>query len=75
MKKIINNVETEMTAEELTAFENQQKEQQEYFAIKDAEQQAKLDNQASGNQKFLDMGLTQAEATALTGYKPPEEDK
>lgn len=75
MKKIINNVETEMTAEELTAFENQQKEQQEYFAIKDAEQQAKLDNQASGNQKFLDMGLTQAEATALTGYKPPEDEE
>jgi hypothetical protein len=25
----------------------------------------------SGNQKLLDLGLTQAEATALTGYKPP----
>ncbi|WDQ27571.1 hypothetical protein EXVC032PBaldr_050 [Pelagibacter phage EXVC031P Hodr] len=29
----------------------------------------------SGNQKFLDMGLTQAEATALTGYTPPEESE
>tara|TARA_R100000479_G_C6266360_1_gene157855 strand:- start:232 stop:465 length:234 start_codon:yes stop_codon:yes gene_type:complete len=28
----------------------------------------------NGNQKLLDMGLTQAEATALTGYKPPEEE-
>ena len=27
--------------------------------------------QASGNQKLLDLGLTQAEATALTGYTPP----
>ena len=27
----------------------------------------------SGNQKLLDLGLTQAEATALTGYTPPEE--
>jgi hypothetical protein len=27
---------------------------------------------ASGNQKLLDLGLTQAEATALTGYKPEE---
>jgi len=31
-------------------------------------------NKASGNQKFLDMGLTQAEATALTGYTPPLEE-
>ena len=28
---------------------------------------------ASGNQKLLDLGLTQAEATALTGYTPPVE--
>ena len=27
--------------------------------------------QATGNQKLLDLGLTQAEATALTGYTPP----
>ena len=25
----------------------------------------------TGNQKLLDLGLTQAEATALTGYTPP----
>ena len=29
---------------------------------------------ASGNQKLLDLGLTQAEATALTGYTPPSEE-
>ena len=34
---------------------------------------SELKNQISGNQKLLDLGLTQAEATALTGYKPPEE--
>jgi hypothetical protein len=28
----------------------------------------------NGNQKLLDLGLTQAEATALTGYTPPSED-
>tara|TARA_R100000654_G_scaffold9399_1_gene21715 strand:- start:248 stop:520 length:273 start_codon:yes stop_codon:yes gene_type:complete len=27
-------------------------------------------DKVSGNQKLLDLGLTQAEATALTGYKP-----
>lgn len=43
-----------------------------------AEVQTKLselqsaDVSSSGNQKLLDLGLTQAEATALTGYKPTE---
>jgi len=36
--------------------------------------QAKEDAKVSGNQKLLDLGLTQAEATALTGYTPPSED-
>ena len=36
--------------------------------------QAKETAQASGNQKLLDLGLTQAEATALTGYTPPVEE-
>lgn len=34
----------------------------------------KATDQASGNQKLLDLGLTQAEATALTGYTPPVEE-
>jgi hypothetical protein len=41
------------------------------------EEQAKIDEatakataKASGNTKLLDLGLTQAEATALTGYTP-----
>ena len=33
--------------------------------------QARKDAKVSGNQKLLDLGLTQAEATALTGYTPP----
>tara|TARA_R110002050_G_scaffold218646_1_gene354577 strand:+ start:736 stop:1041 length:306 start_codon:yes stop_codon:yes gene_type:complete len=32
-----------------------------------------VDVKASGNTKLLDLGLTQAEATALTGYVPPAE--
>jgi len=31
----------------------------------------KATDKATGNQKLLDLGLTQAEATALTGYTPP----
>ena len=42
-------------------------------AQKEAEETAKATAQASGNQKLLDLGLTQAEATALTGYTPPTE--
>jgi hypothetical protein len=46
----------------------------ELETAEDAEKQAKIDAQVSGNQKLLDLGLTQAEATALTGYTPPSED-
>jgi len=35
------------------------------------EAQAIIDAKASGNTKLLDLGLTQTEATALTGYTPP----
>lgn len=35
---------------------------------------AKAAAQASGNTKLLDLGLSQAEATALTGYTPPVEE-
>jgi len=45
----------------------------ELQAEENAKEQAKATAQASGNQKLLDLGLTQAEATALTGYTPPVE--
>ena len=75
MKKIINNVETEMTAEELTAFQNQQADQQKDNDAQKIKEDAKLSAQISGNQKLLDLGLSQEEATALTGYKPIEEEE
>jgi hypothetical protein len=37
------------------------------------EETAKENAKVSGNQKLLDLGLSQAEATALTGYTPPSE--
>jgi hypothetical protein len=57
---------SDMTAEEIT-----QAEQDIIIGnnVKD-EEQAKATNKANGNQKLLDLGLTQAEATALTGYTP-----
>ena len=34
----------------------------------------KIADAKTGNQKLLDLGLSQDEATALTGYKPEEAD-
>ena len=63
-----------------TDFNNITVEDNKSFNFTWADVQAKateLDNeispQVSGNQKLLDLGLTQAEATALTGYTPPTE--
>jgi len=54
-----------------TTFVSNEPTSEEIAAI-EAEQQALATNKANGNQKLLDLGLTQAEATALTGYKPTE---
>lgn len=79
MKKTIynpenpNGLEVEMTAEEISQKETDIANA-EAEATARAEAKAKKDADAkSGNQKFLDLGLTQDEATALTGYTPPTE--
>jgi len=77
MNKLIYNTENpngilvDMTAEELAQKET---DKQNFEAKRQAEETAKqadATNKASGNQKLLDLGLSQAEATALTGYTPP----
>ena len=68
------NVEVEATAEYIAQNEKEVQWYQNKKAEEQAEEQAKATNQASGNQKLLDLGLTQAEATALTGYTPPVEE-
>ena len=45
----------------------------ELETAKTNEENQKATDKANGNQKLLDLGLTQAEATALTGYTPPTE--
>ena len=71
MKKQINNDLIDMTAEEITEAENRTQSWQTYKQEKETAKQADATNKANGNQKLLDLGLTQAEATALTGYTPP----
>tara|TARA_Y100000310_G_scaffold2300_1_gene2879 strand:+ start:703 stop:942 length:240 start_codon:yes stop_codon:yes gene_type:complete len=60
----------ELTAEEENVRQQDfEKQQIEDTAIKEKETK-KLADQKTGNQKLLDLGLTQDEATALTGYAP-----
>ena len=66
-----NGIIVDMTAEEIAKAETDaQNFEAEQQAIETAKQ-AEATNKANGNQKLLDLGLTQAEATALTGYTPP----
>jgi len=76
-KKLVNNVLMDMTAEEeaqiITDAENdviRKQAEADAQIVKDNLATAKATAQASGNTKLLDLGLTQAEATAMTGYTP-----
>ena len=55
-----------------STFTSNEPTAEELQAIQD-KKTAKATAKASGNTKLLDLGLTQAEATALTGYVPPAE--
>ena len=60
-RNIINNID--MTAVETKATE-----------LQTAEDNAKAQKEAdalAGNNKLLELGLTQAQVTAMTGYTPP----
>ena len=77
MQKIIVNPENpngilvDMTAEEIAQKEIDDANAETERQAKEAKETADATNKANGNQKLLDLGLTQAEATALTGYTPP----
>ena len=70
-KIIINGVLQDMSAEEEQKLQEVREQVIANREKQNAEENTKKANQASGNQKLLDLGLTQAEATALTGYTPP----
>ena len=67
MHKIVDGKKIEMTADEITARQEEEKQnitrQEE---IKDAEQ-AVIDKKASGKQKLKDLGLDDDEIKALMG--------
>jgi hypothetical protein len=66
-----NDVTRDMTAEEQAEFDQLVQNQQALYQAEQDAKTAKETAQASGNTKLLDLGLSQAEATALTGYTPP----
>ncbi len=71
--KMIDGIEYPYTAEEEIQADIEEAEAKvEINARKEKEALKEIDAK-NGNQKLLDLGLTQAEATALTGYKPKEE--
>ena len=61
----------DMTAEEITINETNVAENLVKAQELETAKQAEATNKANGNQKLLNLGLSQAEATALTGYTPP----
>ena len=81
MKKVIfnpenpNGLEVELTADEVSQVQAQDVKVAEKDETELAEKNQKETDQANGNKKLLDLGLTQAEATAMTGYSPPIEEE
>lgn len=74
MKKYIGNQLVEMTAEEETEFANIQKQAQEEGKKEDDALAQQELNRKNSFTKFVAMGLSEDEATTITGYKPPVEE-
>lgn len=74
MHKIVNGKRIKMSAEEISALEKDRESVNAEFKPFNDALIKKVADQKTGNQKLLDLGLTQDEATALTGYKPPKEE-
>ena len=71
--KLIDGVEVQYTAEEEAQADKDEAEAvvERNDMISKATQKAT--DSKSANDKLIGLGLTQAEVTAITGYKPPEE--
>ena len=75
MKKLISTPngtqEVELTAEEIAQRET---DIANFEIARQTEEQAKAQKEVdalAGNNKLLELGLTQAQVTAMTGYTPP----
>ena len=70
LPKNVDGVIVELTDDDC---EHMIKIEQDAIAYNEKLEQSKTDAK-NGNQKLLDLGLTQAEVTAMTGYTPPVEE-
>jgi hypothetical protein len=71
MKKLFNGKLVDLTAEEIKQIET---DKANALVKQQEEQQSKAQKEAdalAGNNKLLELGLTQAQVTAMTGYTPP----
>lgn len=65
--------EKDMTAEEIAAKEALDAEDKKvYDDLEKKKAQQEVDAK-EGNDKLIELGLTQAQVTAMTGYTPPNE--
>mgnify|MGYP003128842334 FL=1 len=67
MKKIVNNVEIEMTAEEVAEKETENAKYLEDIQAQKTEIQNEKNKKESGKQKLKDLGLDDDEINALMG--------
>ena len=70
MKHIIDNKLLDMSDEQIAEHTKAQADAKQSEVSQKNEQDAKDVIKASGNTKLLGLGLSQEEATALTGYTP-----
>ena len=70
--KIINDVRVQFSAEEETARDAEEAANENAIQLqKNAEIKKETDSKA-GNDKLIELGLSQDQITAMTGYKPSE---
>ena len=73
--KIINDVRVQFSAEEETARDAEETANESVIQLqKNAETKKETDSKA-GNDKLIELGLSQDQITAMTGYKPPVEEE
>ena len=71
--KIINDARVQFSAEEETARDAEETANENAIQLqKNAETKKETDSKA-GNDKLIELGLSQDQITAMTGYKPPKE--
>jgi len=64
-------IQEPLTQAEIDKLEAEKIEIEQLVQAKLQAEETAKQARVTGNQKLLDLGLTQAEATALTGYTPP----